>query len=76
MLLLWTMGLDLLLCNLNPLKRVFDTLPCFKANVFFTVSYFSFQPVLHNWCNKGRGMCYPVCGMAHIKHPLLPIVKE
>ena len=28
------------------------------------------------WCNKGRGMCYPVCGMAHIKDPLLPIVKE
>ena len=18
------------------------------------------QPVLHDWCNKGRGMCYPV----------------
>ena len=24
------------------------------------LSYFSFQPVLHDWCNKGRGMCYPV----------------
>ena len=23
-------------------------------------SYFSFQPVPHDWCNKGRGMCYPV----------------
>ena len=22
--------------------------------------YFSFQPVLHDWFNKGRGMCYPV----------------
>ena len=31
--------------------------------------YFSFQPVLHDWCNKGRGMCYPVCGMVHIKEP-------
>ena len=31
------------------------------------LSYFSFQPVLHDWCNKGRGMCYPVCGMVHIK---------
>ena len=30
------------------------------------LSYFSFQPVLHDWCNKGRGMCYPVCGMVHI----------
>ena len=26
------------------------------------LSYFSFQPVLHDWCNKGRGMFYPVCG--------------
>ena len=24
------------------------------------LSYFSFQPVLHDWCNKGRGMCYLV----------------
>ena len=31
------------------------------------LSYFSFQPVLHDWCNKGRGMCYPVCGMVYIK---------
>ena len=40
------------------------------------LSYFSFQPVLHNWCNKGRGMCYPVCGMVHIKELLLLIVKS
>ena len=25
-------------------------------------SYFSFEPVLHDWCNKGCGVCYPVCG--------------
>ena len=31
------------------------------------LNYFSFLPVLHDWCNKGRGMCYPVCGMMHIK---------
>ena len=35
--------------------------------------YFSFQPVLHDRCKKGRGMCYPVCGMVHIKEPLLLI---
>ena len=35
----------------------------------------SFQPVLHDWCNKGRGMCIPVCGMVHIKEPLLLIGK-
>ena len=35
------------------------------------LSYFSFQPVPHDWCNKDCGMCYPVCGMMHIKEPLL-----
>ena len=35
------------------------------------LSYFSFHPVLHDWCNKGCGMCNPVCGMVHIKEPLL-----
>ena len=33
------------------------------------LSYFSFQPVLHD-------MCYPVCGMVHIKEPLLLIDKS
>ena len=36
----------------------------------------SFQPVLHDWCNKDRGMCYPVCWMVHIKEPLLLIGKS
>ena len=40
------------------------------------LSYFSIQPVLHDWYNKGRGMCYPVCGMVHIKAPLLLIGKS
>ena len=26
--------------------------------------------MLHDWCNKGCGMCYPVCGMVHIKELL------
>ena len=29
------------------------------------LSYFSFQLVLHDWCNKDR-----VCGMVHIKKKL------
>ena len=41
-----------------------------------TLSYFSFLPVLHDWCSKGCGMCYPVCGMMHIKEPLLLIGKS
>ena len=36
----------------------------------------SLQPVLHDWCNKGREVCYPVCGMMHIKEPLLLIGKS
>ena len=39
------------------------------------LSYFSFQLVLQDWCNKGSGMCYPVYGMVHIKEPLLLIGK-
>ena len=31
---------------------------------------------LVDWCNKGCGMCYPVCGMVHIKEPLLLIGKS
>ena len=38
--------------------------------------YFSFQPVLHDWYNKGCGMCYPVCEMVHIKEPMLTIGKS
>ena len=30
------------------------------------LSLFSFQPVLHDWYNKGCGMCHPVCGMAEV----------
>ena len=40
------------------------------------LSYFSFKPVLHYWCNKGRSICYPGCGMVHIKEALLLIGKS
>ena len=36
--------------------------------------YFSFQPVLHDWCNKG--MCYSVCRLMHIKEHSLLIGKS
>ena len=39
------------------------------ALVADNAGHFSFQPVLHDWRNKGRGMYYPVCGMMHIKEP-------
>ena len=40
------------------------------------LSYFLFQPVLLNWCNKGCGISYTVCGKMHIKEPLLLIRKS
>ena len=38
--------------------------------------YFSLQPVLHDWINTDRGMCYPVCGIVYIKDPLMLIGKS
>ena len=35
------------------------------------LSHFSLQAVFHDWYNKGHGMCYPICGMMHIKESLL-----
>ena len=52
---------------------------CDRSSILHGVdplSYFSFQPVLHDWCNKGHGMYYLVCGMVHIKEPLLLIGKS
>ena len=40
------------------------------------LSYFSFHPVIHDWCTNSRGMCHPVCGMMHTKEPLLLIGKS
>ena len=40
------------------------------------IELFLVPPVLHDWCNKGCGMHYPVCGMVHIKEPLLLIGKS
>ena len=47
-----------------------------RAFMVDSLSYFSFQPVHHDWCNKGCGMCYPDCGMVYRKEPLLKICKS
>ena len=47
-----------------------------RFNTPFHALDVSCQPVLHDWCNKGRGICYPVCGMVHIKEHLLLIGKS
>ena len=40
------------------------------------LSYFSFQPVLHDWFNKGSGMYYPVCSHDAYKITLAANQKE
>ena len=45
------------------------------SSVVNPLSYFSFQPVLHDWYIKVCGVCSPVCGIVHIKEPLLLIGK-
>ena len=40
------------------------------------LSYLLFQPVLHDWCNIGCGMYYPVSGKVHVKDSLLLIEKS
>ena len=37
---------------------------------------FSFQPVLHDLCNIGHDMYYPVCWMMHLNDPLLLLGKS
>ena len=31
------------------------------------LNYLSFQSMLHNWCDKGHSIYYPVCWMVHTK---------
>ena len=53
-----------------------DTSGVVSSRAHSILSYFSFQPVIHDWCNKDRGMCNPVCGMVHIKELLLLFGKS
>ena len=64
--------LKLYFCNDHLKKRSFysnNILPTVMCVMMLHIlSYFSFQPM---FLNKGRGMCYPVCGVVHITDPLL-----
>ena len=42
---------------------------CVSLYLVLVITFQSFQPVLHNWANKG-------CGMMHIKEPMLLIGKS
>ena len=44
--------------------------------MYSPLSYFLFQPVLHDLCNIGHGMYYSVCLMVHVEDPLLLIGKN
>ena len=74
LLLLLVLVVLLLLIITTLINKKICYLGCLLTRCLFTNSLF--QPVLHDWCNKGRGMCYPVCGMVHIKEPLLLIGKS
>ena len=43
------------------------------SSVYISLGLFPFQPVPHNWYTKGRGIYYPLCGIVHIKDPLLSV---
>ena len=50
------------------IKRNEDQLPIdvmIKLREYTTL--LSFQPVLHDWFNRGRGMCCPVSGMVLLR---------
>ena len=73
--------LNILLLNVIPASELrIDLRPVVHGAATYTARFTagpsSSEPVLHDWCNKGRGMCYPVCGMVHIKEPLLLIGKS
>ena len=57
----------------NPTDRI-THITAFVTPGVDPLSYFSFQPVLHDWCNKGCSMCYPVCGMVHIVEVVVVVV--
>ena len=40
-----------------------------RSSMVDPLIYFSFQPVIHDWCNKG-------CGIMYIKEPLLLVGKS
>ena len=60
---------DIYLINIKVLFYIHH--PTYR--IINTTAFITLTPVV---CNKGRGMCYPVCAMVHIKDPLLLIGKS
>ena len=49
--------------------------PSHRQDSTYRVLCYTSLSLSHDWRNKGCGMYYPVCGMMHIKEPLLLIGK-
>ena len=47
-----------------------------QSHVENLLRYIWFQPLVHNWCNKGYHKCYPVCWMVLRDDPMLLIERE
>ena len=73
-------GFDTLGSRCSSVVQAFDNRSCDRSSdrtfLVDQLVYFTFQLVIHYWFNKGRGMYYSVCGMMHIKEPLLLIGKS
>ena len=46
-----------------------------RSQMVHPLDYFTYNK-LHNWYNKGCGMCYPIGRMVYVKDPLLLIEKN
>ena len=74
----WSFTIYLMPYTLNKTFCVHHKIKCFlpsthcglsdQSFMMDPLSYFSFLPVLHNWCDKCHSRCYPVSGMVHIKN--------
>ena len=54
-------------------KGFYKSFKSIRSFIVDPLSYFSFQPVLHDWCNTVYSVSFPVCGMVRIKTTLLLI---
>ena len=74
----WMRKLFLFILANCAIKNASEQFSVVSVNItsLLIASEVSFQPVLHDWCTKGSGMCYPVCVMVHIKEPLLLIEQS
>ena len=64
------------LLQINTKKNKINNFTLWDGNFNTNYCYITAFIQYTDMCNKGCGMCYPVCGMVHIKEPLLLIVNS